>query len=170
MIQNHPFQPSAHVNDSGEICVFPVQHTDRVLHCGKPRSEHQSSAGVAHRGNKDFDFEKMYYLAGPMSGYPDYNYPAFQAAAWTLRNTGIRIQSPHEAASPENQHTLTEEELWTEMMRRTHLQLQQCEGIILLKGWPQSRGARAELLFALEANWPVWYYHDFQLTNMNKEN
>lgn len=36
------------------------------------------------------------YIAGPMSGKKDYNYPAFEAAAAEIRAAGYNVISPHE--------------------------------------------------------------------------
>ena len=36
------------------------------------------------------------YIAGPMTGYPEYNYPAFEATAKKYRDLGFRVTSPHE--------------------------------------------------------------------------
>lgn len=36
------------------------------------------------------------YIAGPMSGYPDWNYPAFAKAATELRADGWTVYSPAE--------------------------------------------------------------------------
>lgn len=166
MIQDHPFQGDG-VNDN--LCVFGVQRGESIVHCNQLKELHEDASFYQRRANPNFDFDLTYYLAGPMSGYTDYNYPAFTAAAETLRNTGIRIQSPHEQPWPDDSHKLSEEDLWVEMMNRTNAQLILCAGMILLKGWPQSRGAKAELSVAMEKGWPVWYYNDFQLVNMNKD-
>lgn len=40
------------------------------------------------------------YLCGPMTGLPEYNYPAFHAAAAELRAQGWRVVNPAENAEP----------------------------------------------------------------------
>ena len=39
---------------------------------------------------------KRVYVAGPMRGYVDYNYPAFDSACEVLREAGYDVVSPHE--------------------------------------------------------------------------
>lgn len=168
MIQDHPFQPSPHPDDTGEVCIFPVTRGDTTVHCGKAEGDHEDASAINRRANPEFDFDKTYYLAGPMSGYPEYNYPAFHTAAWALRNTGIKIESPAEVPWPEGHETMPDAELWAYMMEQTGIQMERCQGIILMKGWPQSTGAKIELVKSLEKGWPVWYYHDFNLLNMNR--
>lgn len=132
-------------------------------------SEFAEVDGMKERWNPGFDFDITWYLSGPMSGYEHFNYPAFQHAATILRNTGVKLESPHENEWPKDHASLSPESLWRHMMDLCYEQMDRCGGIILLKGWPQSRGAKSELEIAMQRDWPVWYYHDFQLTNMNKE-
>lgn len=169
MIQDHPFTPSVHPEDTGDICVWGVMQGETVVHCGKAKDEHEDATSFYRRANPNFDFDRTYYLAGPMSGYEHYNYPAFEAAVRVLRHTGITVLSPHEVEWPVNHKDMDEETLWGYMMNETGKQLAQASGIILLKGWPQSRGAKAELKHALDNDFVVWFYHEFQMTNMNKE-
>lgn len=124
---------------------------------------------MQERWNPGFDFKLTWYLAGPMSGYPEYNYPAFTEAARILRATGITLRTPHETPWPVNHEAMSEGELWRYMMEATAVVMGECNGIILMKGWPQSRGAKAELDVALMRSWPVWFYHDYFMTNMNKD-
>lgn len=85
------------------------------------------------------------YLSGPMSGLPEFNYPAFQAAAERLRARGSTVISPHElpadcpgCANTEMEHS------WAEHMRVDLAALLTCDVIVLLRGWQQSRGAQLE--------------------------
>ena len=40
------------------------------------------------------------YIAGPMTGLPDFNYPAFNAAAAKLRALGLEVLNPAENPPP----------------------------------------------------------------------
>ena len=77
------------------------------------------------------------YLAGPMSGLPDLNFPAFHAAAARLRAAGHDVVNPAEI-NPDPGAA------WAQCMRADIAQLVTCEAIALLPGWEQSRGARLE--------------------------
>jgi hypothetical protein len=37
---------------------------------------------------------KQIYIAGPMSGYPEFNFPAFFTAAYTLERQGWKVWNP----------------------------------------------------------------------------
>ena len=79
------------------------------------------------------------YLAGPMTGLPDYNYPAFFAAADALRQTGYDVLNPADIG----QHpTWT----WADYMRVGLKTLTtQAEAVAVLPGWEHSTGARLEV-------------------------
>lgn len=77
------------------------------------------------------------YLAGPMSGLPDDNYPAFHAAAKALRELGHEVLNPAENPTPPCG-------TWLGYMRLAVALLVQCEVVVLLPGWADSRGARVE--------------------------
>lgn len=114
-----------------------------------------------------FDLKLTYYLSGPMSGYPKYNYDAFDDAAYILRQSGIKLESPHENPWPHNGDQMDAPELWKIMMEKCFEQMERCQGIIMLKGWPQSRGARIEIAKGLDKNWPIYFFNRFMLTDMN---
>lgn len=77
------------------------------------------------------------YIAGPMSGIADLNFPAFHAEAARLRALGYTVANPAEI----NQDPATS---WHECMRRDIAELVTCEAIRLLPGWEDSSGARLE--------------------------
>ena len=105
--------------------------------------------------DKDFDFTKTYYLAGPMTGIPEFNYPAFSLSKSELEAAGIAVKSPHEIPWPESPLG-SNEELWQSMMKRALNMLLECEGIILMRGWVRSRGALVEFNVAAALKMPVY--------------
>lgn len=87
-----------------------------------------------------------YYLAGPMTGYPDNSYPAFEKAARQLRKGGFEIISPHEVNPDEQKLQHVRGSADEAAQRRRCMQkdlhaLIDSDGIILLPGWAKSRGA-----------------------------
>lgn len=77
------------------------------------------------------------YVAGPMSGLPLHNYPAFNATTDRLRAAGIDAVNPAENGLPDTAE-------WDEHMRADIAQLVTCDAIVLLPGWEWSKGATLE--------------------------
>jgi hypothetical protein len=77
------------------------------------------------------------YLAGPMTGLPEFNYPAFHAEAARLRALGFEVVSPAEI-NPEGG-------TWHECMRRDVAMMVTCDQIATLPGWTNSPGAQLEV-------------------------
>lgn len=82
------------------------------------------------------------YLSGPMTGYPDFNYPAFHAFAEMLRNRGHEVVSPAEQDEISGLDPSTAK--WHQFIRWDIKVLADCEAIVLMDGWHKSRGARLE--------------------------
>lgn len=78
-----------------------------------------------------------WYLAGPMTGYPDLNFPAFHAAAASLRALGLHVVNPAELNPDPGAD-------WKDCMRTDIAELVHCDGIVLLPGWEGSKGAKLE--------------------------
>lgn len=85
---------------------------------------------------------RVVYIAGPMSGLPEFNYPAFFAKAAELRAQGFEVRNP-----AENDGTSTDKP-WTFYMKLGLQLLLECDEIHLLPGWSNSRGASLERLVA----------------------
>ena len=98
-----------------------------------------------------------FYLAGPMSGYEEHNYPLFARVARHLRDVGYDVVSPHELA-PLPDDGFNSEEVFRRL-RMDARALSECTGIILLPGWSKSIGAKWELQIALGLRMQVLYWN-----------
>lgn len=103
--------------------------------------------------------QKRIYLAGPMLGIPEFNFPAFRTAAYTLRKQGHIIFSPAEKDIERHGVDISkgnmngDEKLAVEQhgfSLRVALAedldwiCRHATAIALLPGWEKSAGARAE--------------------------
>jgi hypothetical protein len=90
------------------------------------------------------------YLAGPMTGLPEYNFPEFARVSGILRGWGHDVVSPHEVPLPcgcksSPPQCGADDHDWTEYLRSDLIALlAHAEGIALLDGWQKSRGALLE--------------------------
>ena len=81
------------------------------------------------------------YISGPMTGLPDFNYPAFHAAARALREAGYTVVNPAENGLPADAP-------WSDHMREDIRQMMDCDGVAVLPGWQVSKGAKLETMVA----------------------
>lgn len=88
------------------------------------------------------------YLSGPMTGIPEYNIPAFNAAAGQLRAAGFEVVNPAENGLPPAAE-------WHRHMRVDIANLVTCDGLVTLHGWQASRGAKLEYDIAVRLDMPV---------------
>lgn len=95
---------------------------------------------------------KRVYIAGPMTGLPQYNFPAFMAAAAKLRAQGHTVFNPAEndllrygsnfLDNPtvfDPRKTFGDDTRWI---------CEYADAIALLPGWENSTGVKAELALA----------------------
>lgn len=80
------------------------------------------------------------YVAGPMTGFPELNFPAFHAVAAHLRSEGFEVVNPAELNDGEKS--------WADCMRTDIAQLVTCDAVVTLPGWPASKGASLEVEIA----------------------
>lgn len=126
-------------------------------HCtmcgGKGHHAHQcwwrGAINVPRAANDNRPQLPRVYLAGPMTGLPDLNYPAFYAAAASLRQMGYQVESPAECELPPDTTS------WQQFMRSGITQLMRCDAIVMLPGWQKSKGANAEHTIAKLIDIPV---------------
>lgn len=84
----------------------------------------------------------LIYIAGPMTGLPDFNYPAFDEAQHQLLARGILSLNP---ATSEIENTSGAPMPWVWYMRRALKMVVRSDGVCLLPGWQESKGAQLEV-------------------------
>lgn len=113
------------------------------------------------------------YLAGPMTGIPEFNFPAFNAATAKLRadghfvfnpaerdierHNGIDISKGNPTGSQEvaaQQHGFSLREALAD---DTAFICKEADAIAMLPGWETSKGARAEWALAIALGHTVIY-------------
>jgi len=93
---------------------------------------------------------KVGYLAGPMTGYPNSNYAEFALTAGLLRGSGLSILNPAE-------HYGGDASLPREMYLRIDIHaVLSSDYVVLLPDWQQSPGANLEVDVALGMGLPLY--------------
>ena len=99
------------------------------------------------------------YIAGPMTGYPDYNFAAFLAAGAVLKQDGWEVLNPAEhdlecGFDPRAGVPPTDEQL-DEFRKWDMAAVERCDKVFALNGWMGSVGAVAEVAHAQWMRKPV---------------
>lgn len=112
-----------------------------------------------------------FYLAGPMTGIPHFNFPAFNATAKALRDLGHEVFNPAErdlerhggtdisnatgdVAQATKEHGFS---LRDALADDTQYICKTADAIFMLKGWEKSNGARAEHALAVALGHQIEY-------------
>ncbi len=93
------------------------------------------------------------YIAGPISGMPDLNFPAFNAAASRLLHLGFVVENPvanWDAPDPTSRS-------WLDWMRMDLVRMSRVDWLFMLPGWQRSRGATIEHRLASDLGLPIVY-------------
>ena len=93
------------------------------------------------------------YVAGPMTGYPESNYPAFRLAGEQLRAAGFSVLNPVDAERFNPAPGVPQ--AWDWYMRYALRGLLKADGLALLSGWEASRCATLEVHVAKALRLPV---------------
>lgn len=120
------------------------------------------------------------YLAGPMSGYPQFNFPLFYEAAARLRALGFDVVSPAEmdaehgvdvqamASVKGDLKDITE--TWGDLLSRDVKMIADggINGIVFLPHWERSKGARLEATVGiLKGNFSFFEYGEEPLRQLS---
>lgn len=97
------------------------------------------------------EIPKRLYLAGPMSGIAQFNFPLFNDVAGRLRARGYDVFNPAENPDSGRQPR-------SYYMRLDIPALLTAEAVVLLPGWRGSRGANLEVWIAADTGIPLYEY------------
>lgn len=107
------------------------------------------------------------YIAGPMRGIPYYNFPSFDKAKARLEAQGHTVMSPADmdrkngfdgTQCPDSTDwfAIPDGFDYKACVRRDVMAILECDGIVMLKGWRESQGAKAERTLAIWYGLAVW--------------
>ena len=107
--------------------------------------------------------DRFYYIAGPMTGIPEYNRPEFEKAGDHLRAQGVpssNIFNPidHEASLMVQEGLIKGEDAYRICLKMDLDWI--CDwatDMYMLRGWGQSKGANAEHALAVALNLNIVY-------------
>jgi Domain of unknown function (DUF4406) len=107
------------------------------------------------------DTTEVIYIAGPMTGIPQFNFPAFDAVAEGLRSQDYTVVSPAEMDDPQTRKAAlaspdgapgsgtTDGQTWGDFLARdVKLIADEIDVVAVIPGWEKSRGARLETFVA----------------------
>lgn len=95
---------------------------------------------------------KRLYLAGPMAGRAEHNFPLFNQIARLLRDKGYHVFNPAE----NNDGGVRRPRAF--YMRLDIPALLASQAMVLLPGWQESRGASLEVWLASDLDLPIYRY------------
>ena len=117
----------------------------------------------------DVDRKPTVYIAGPMRGYEEGNFPAFDRQAKVLEQQGWTVINPAELdrteGEPPKGHMnfnpatdYNDREFMRDALKRDLIVIcEDCTAIYMMSGWEQSRGAKAEWHTAKALGLDIYY-------------
>ena len=120
-----------------------------------------------HRGSTETDETerlsmKSVYIAGPMRGIEDWNYPLFDEARDFLNRLGKwQVFSPADMDRAQGFNPVYDEVdpvlFMRDAMRRDLTKIAECDRLAVLPGWENSKGCKAEIALARVLNIPIMH-------------
>lgn len=101
------------------------------------------------------------YIAGPMTGLDDFNYPAFHEQARALRASGYDVVNPAESFGGDQSLP------WDEYLKDALKRMLECDAVSFLPGWEKSKGATLEFNTARAVGLGIF---DHQMRALNDPN
>ncbi len=100
------------------------------------------------------NFTDRIYISGPMTGHVHHNYPAFNAVAKNLRDSGYVVYNPAENFGGDRKQARKE------YMRVDIIHLLQAQTVVFLPKWEDSNGAELEMDIARELGLSIRFLHE----------
>ena len=106
--------------------------------------------------------KKRVYIAGPMRGYPELNFPMFFKYEEVWKDKGWVVVNPAQMDLDDGYNPYEDKDIevngisFTEAMARDLPAVASCHAIALLPGWEASVGANTELKHALSLGRDVY--------------
>lgn len=107
---------------------------------------------------KPYNGKKNVYVSGPMTGYEEFNFPAFDEAAAVLRSLGYAVCSPAETDLILGVGALSH----AQYLRFDFQRVLEADFLVALTGWEKSLGAISEILVAVRIGTPVWGWEKWE--------
>lgn len=111
------------------------------------------------------------YVAGPMTGIPHHNTPAFDVAAARIRAAGHEAVSPPDITRANPQQGIRSDgtissSAYAALVRLDLIALLDCDAMVVLPGWTRSKGSKLELAVALAIGLPVFTVEEFLVADL----
>ena len=107
---------------------------------------------------------KTIYIAGPMSGIEEFNFPMFDMAEHDLRAKGWNVINPAQMDRDIGFDPLIDvadsDFLHAAMVRDTEAIIHRADALAMLPGWENSKGAKGEMGLAIWKHIPVYQWPD----------
>lgn len=88
------------------------------------------------------------YIAGPMTGLPEKNIPAFNLMGHALKLQGANVYNPA---------SLDQTKPYPWLIRQSMIMLTSCYKVVFLRGWEKSTGGDIEHRFTVAAQYIIYY-------------
>lgn len=98
--------------------------------------------------NDDETSKIRLYISGPMSGYEDFNFPAFNNLAADIRDNFNYVEVVNPVDISKAVQELNPNALYEDYLREDFRELIDCDAVFLLEGWKDSGGCRKEVAVA----------------------
>jgi hypothetical protein len=106
------------------------------------------------------------FIAGPMRGYPNYNFDKFDRIEKLLKDNGIDCINPGRISRKFKEVEVNNDiNVYNEMVRLQQEAQKTCNAILLLDGWQWSKGVKLEVKTATENDFQFLLEDDIENIN-----